>query len=62
MLKELGLVYEREGAVWLRSQELGDDRDRVLIKSDGRPTYTATDIAYHYDKLFVRAFDRVIDV
>jgi arginyl-tRNA synthetase len=62
MLKDLGLVYEREGAVWLRSQELGDDRDRVLIKSDGRPTYTATDIAYHYDKLFVRAFDRVIDV
>jgi arginyl-tRNA synthetase len=62
LLKERDLVYEREGAVWLRSQDLGDDRDRVLIKSDGRPTYTATDIAYHYDKFFVRAFDRVIDV
>ncbi|MGI9149813.1 MAG: arginine--tRNA ligase [Chloroflexota bacterium] len=62
LLRERGLVYEREGAVWLRSQDLGDDRDRVLIKSDGRPTYTATDIAYHYDKLFVRAFDRIIDV
>lgn len=62
LLKERGLVYEREGAVWLRSQDLGDDRDRVLIKSDGRPTYTATDVAYHYDKFFVRAFDRVIDV
>jgi arginyl-tRNA synthetase len=62
LLKECGLVYEREGAVWPRSEELGDDRDRVLIKSDGRPTYTATDIAYHYDKFFVRAFDRVIDV
>jgi arginyl-tRNA synthetase len=62
ILKERGLVYEREGAVWLRTEELGDDRDRVLIKSDGHPTYTATDIAYHYDKFFVRAFDRVIDV
>jgi arginyl-tRNA synthetase len=62
LLKERGLVYEREGALWLRSGELGDDRDRVLIRSDGRPTYTATDIAYHYDKFFVRAFDRVIDV
>ena len=62
LLKERGLVYEREGAEWLRSQELGDERDRVLIRSDGRPTYTATDIAYHYDKFFVRKFDRVIDV
>ena len=62
LLKSRGLVYEREGAQWLRSQDLGDERDRVLIRSDGRPTYTATDIAYHYDKFFVRAFDRVIDV
>jgi arginyl-tRNA synthetase len=62
LLQDRGLVYEREGAKWLRSQDLGDERDRVLIRSDGRPTYTATDIAYHYDKLFVRAFDRVIDV
>jgi arginyl-tRNA synthetase len=62
MLKVRGLVYERESAVWLRSEDLGDDRDRVLIKSDGSPTYTATDIAYHYDKFFVRKFDRVINV
>jgi arginyl-tRNA synthetase len=62
LLRQRGLVYEREGAQWLRSQDLGDERDRVLIRSDGRPTYTATDIAYHYDKFFVRAFDRVIDV
>jgi arginyl-tRNA synthetase len=61
-LRSQGLVYEREGAAWLRSQELGDERDRVLIRSDGRPTYTATDIAYHYDKFLVRSFDRVIDV
>jgi arginyl-tRNA synthetase len=62
ILKDAGLVYEREGATWLRSQDLGDDRDRVLIRSDGRPTYTATDIAYHYDKFLVRKFDRVINV
>jgi arginyl-tRNA synthetase len=62
LLRERGLVYEREGATWLSSQDLGDERDRVLIKSDGRPTYTATDIAYHYDKFFVRAFDRVINI
>jgi arginyl-tRNA synthetase len=62
LLKTRDLVYERDGAQWLRSQDLGDDRDRVLIRSDGRPTYTATDIAYHYDKFFVRKFDRVIDV
>jgi arginyl-tRNA synthetase len=63
LLKERGLVYDREGATWLRSQDLGDERDRVLIKStDSRPTYTATDIAYHYDKFLVRKFDRVINV
>ena len=62
LLRERGLVYEREGAQWLSSQELGDERDRVLIRSDGRPTYTATDIAYHYDKFLVRGFDRVIDI
>jgi arginyl-tRNA synthetase len=62
LLKSRGLVYEREGAQWLRSQDLGDERDRVLIRSDGRPTYTATDIAYHYDKFLIRNFDRVIDV
>jgi arginyl-tRNA synthetase len=62
ILKDAGLIYEREGAQWLRSQDLGDERDRVLIRSDGRPTYTATDIAYHYDKFLVRKFDRVINV
>jgi arginyl-tRNA synthetase len=62
VLRSRDLVYERDGAVWLRSQDLGDDRDRVLIRTDQRPTYTATDIAYHYDKFFVRGFDRVIDI
>lgn len=62
LLKERELVYEREGALFLRTQDLGDERDRVLIRSDGRPTYTATDIAYHYDKFFIRRFEKVIDV
>ncbi len=62
LLRSRDLVYEREDAVWLRSTQLGDERDRVLIRADGRPTYTATDIAYHYDKFLVRNFDRVIDV
>jgi arginyl-tRNA synthetase len=50
-LGEAGHTYEREGALWLRTSELGDDKDRVLIRSDGEPTYFATDIAYHRDKL-----------
>ncbi|MBI2756223.1 MAG: arginine--tRNA ligase [Chloroflexi bacterium] len=62
LLRSRDLVYEREGAVWLRSSTLGDERDRVIIRSDGRPTYLGTDIAYHYDKFFVRSFDRVINV
>ncbi len=61
-LGERGLVYESEGATWLRSTELGDSRDRVLVKSDGDPTYLAGDLAYHRDKFIVRGFDRVIDV
>jgi arginyl-tRNA synthetase len=46
-LKEKGLTFEQDGAVWFRSTEFGDDKDRVLIKKDGRPTYFATDIAHH---------------
>jgi arginyl-tRNA synthetase len=50
-LQESGHAYEHEGAVWLRSTEFGDDKDRVLRRSDGRPTYLAADAAYHRDKL-----------
>jgi arginyl-tRNA synthetase len=50
-LRERGHLYESEGAVWLRTTEFGDDKDRVLIRSDGEPTYFAADIAYHRDKL-----------
>ncbi len=49
-LKERGMVFEEDGATWLRSSEFGDDKDRVLVKSDGSYTYLTPDIAYHHDK------------
>lgn len=60
-LKECGHVYEKDGALWLRSTAFGDDKDRIVIRSDGRPTYIASDIAYHKDK-FDRGYDRLINV
>ncbi|MFN8114022.1 MAG: arginine--tRNA ligase [Solirubrobacterales bacterium] len=60
-LRGRGLVYEHEGAVWLRTSEFGDDKDRVLIRADGAPTYFAADIAYHRDKL-ERGFELLVDV
>jgi arginyl-tRNA synthetase len=60
-LRRRGHVYDSEGAVWLRTTEFGDDKDRVLIRSDGSPTYLAPDIAYHRDKL-ARGFARLLDV
>ncbi len=60
-LRALNLVHESEGAVWLRATELGLDRDRVLLKSSGEPTYLLPDVAYHREK-FRRGFDIVIDV
>ncbi|HNB93673.1 MAG TPA: arginine--tRNA ligase [Microthrixaceae bacterium] len=60
-LRERDMVEEREGAVWLRSTVFGDDKDRVLVKSDGEYTYLLPDIAYHRDK-FARDFDLVINV
>lgn len=62
LLRSKGYVYELDGATWLRSSELGDSRDRVLVRSDGEITYLAGDLAYHRDKFLVRRFDRVIDV
>ena len=49
-LRERGVVEDRDGAVWLRSTDFGDDKDRVLVKSDGEYTYLLPDIAYHRDK------------
>jgi arginyl-tRNA synthetase len=61
MLRGMGLIYEEDGAVWLSTEQFGDDRNRVLRKSDGYLTYFASDIAYHADK-FARGFDECIDV
>ncbi|MCV2394100.1 arginine--tRNA ligase [Actinotalea sp. M2MS4P-6] len=58
-LRELGHVYEADGATWLRTTEFGDDKDRVIIRSDGMPAYIAGDLAYYLDKR-ERGFDRAI--
>ncbi len=60
-LREKGVVYESEGAAWLRSTDFGDDKDRVLVKSDKSYTYLTPDIAYHHEK-FGRGFDTIIDI
>lgn len=62
ILRKEHQVVEREGALWFASSELGEDKDNVVIRSDGRPTYYCSDIAYHYDKFIRRGFDLVIDV
>ncbi len=61
ILRERGLAYDHEGAVWLRTSEHGDQRDRVLVKSDETPTYLLSDIAYHRDK-FARGWEHLIDI
>ncbi len=60
-LREQGHVYDHDGAVWLRTTDFGDDKDRVLIRKDGEPTYFAPDIAYHLDKL-ERGWEQLINV
>ena len=61
-VRENGYTAEREGAVWFTGTDLGDERDSVLVRQTGAPTYFASDIAYHYDKFLGRSFDRVINV
>jgi arginyl-tRNA synthetase len=61
LLREAGLGYDAEGAVWFRSTEFGDDKDRVLIRGTGSPTYFAKDVAYLRNK-FARGFDRLVYV
>ncbi|MEK4876296.1 arginine--tRNA ligase [Bacillus sp. FSL W8-0102] len=61
VLRKSGYTYEKDGALWFRSTAFGDDKDRVLIKSDGSYTYLTPDIAYHRDK-FERGFDKVINI
>jgi len=62
LLKEKGHTYEQDGAVWLKSTTFGDEKDRVLVRSNGVPTYLVPDIAYHYNKLEERKFDIAIDL
>lgn len=61
LLTERGYMYEKDGALWLKATEHGDDKDRVVIRDNGVPTYFAADIAYHRNK-FERGFDRVINL
>src|SRR4030043_265920 len=62
LLKEGGYVAEKENATWFISSALGEDKDNVLIRSDGSPTYFASDIAYHFNKFLERKFDTVINI
>lgn len=59
-LRQLGLTYEADDALFFRAMQFGDDKDRVLLRRDGRPTYFCMDVAYHYQKLKVN--DRVVDI
>jgi arginyl-tRNA synthetase len=62
LLEDRDLLVERDGARWFKSSALSEEPDKVVVRSNGAPTYFATDIAYHYNKFFERKFDRVIDV
>ncbi len=61
-LKEKGVTYEKDGALWFKASEYGNDKDIVLVRANGLPTYIVPDIAYHYNKLVTRGFDKAIDV
>ena len=60
--KELGVTYEQDGALWFKASEFGNDKDIVLVRANGIPTYIVPDIAYHYDKLVTRGYDKAVDV
>jgi len=62
LLREGGYIGEKEGATWFVSTALGEDKDNVVVRSDGSPTYFASDIAYHYNKFIERKFDKVINI
>ncbi len=62
LLKESGHTYEKEGALWFKATDFGNDIDFVLVRSNGVPTYVVPDIAYHYNKLVTRQFDMAVDV
>lgn len=60
--KSRGVTYEQDGALWFKATDFGNDKDVVLIRSNGLPTYIVPDIAYHYNKLVTRGYDKAIDV
>lgn len=60
-MREKGYIYEQDGAIWFKSTEFGDDKDRVLVKGNGEYTYFTSDVAYHYNKM-QRGFDHLIDL
>ena len=62
LLQQGGYIAEKEDATWFASTALGEDKDNVVVRSDGSPTYFATDIAYHYNKFVERKFDKVINI
>ncbi|MCZ6790101.1 MAG: arginine--tRNA ligase [Chloroflexi bacterium] len=62
ILRGSGYLAEREGATWFTSTALGEDKDNVVVRSTGAPTYFASDIAYHYNKLLKRGYDRVVNI
>ena len=61
-MKARGLTYEKEGALWYKATEHGGEKDEVLVRANGNPTYFAGDIAYHHNKFAVRGYDKVINV
>ncbi len=61
-LRESGHTYEQEGATWFRATDFGADKDFVLVRANGIPTYVVPDIAYHYNKLVTRSFDKAVDI
>lgn len=62
ILTENGHTYEQDGAIWFKAEQFGADKDFVLVRSNGVPTYVVPDIAYHYNKLVTRGFDTAVDV
>ncbi len=62
LLQSGAYIAKKENATWFESSSLGEDKDNVLVRSDGSPTYFASDVAYHYNKFLERKFDRVIDI
>ena len=62
ILAQKGFLTEKDGATWFMSSELGEDKDNVVIRGDGSPTYFASDAAYHFNKFLVRGYNKVIDI